>query len=300
MNGLIYQVTGDYRRGDVTGYHGKPAPLFLNKTKWTADISGISKLQQPRVLVMGNGSAASRFTIGMEVEKTSLHRDAVREYELFCGFERDNSCGFEAVTHVLPLLPKGTWRTKVFDMMHKAERIIDDRFSPSNASCGGHVTLAVDGMDGLEILRAVRPYCGLILSLFRYRLTNRYCGLNTNMKEDAYGSDVYDANPFYNRGSRYQLALRKGDLLEFRVVSRYESVRQMMRRYELFFELLDYALNVKGSFNGWLKRVRGLVVEMYDGDVEKAEKVLDMAVHFQKFLNKGVIDESIKRFLVVS
>lgn len=280
------------------GYHQKPEPLMLNKTRWTADIKGIPPMQQARVLMNANGEVHSRFTIGIEVEKTNLHRNAVHEYELFCGFERDGSCGFEAVTHVLPLLPRGIWRTKVYDMMHKAEHIIDDRFSASNSNCGGHITLGVSGMWGKEILEAVRPYCGIVLALFRYRLKNRYCGLNTNLKTEYYSTDRFDANPYYVHTShRYQLALVKGQLLEFRVVSRYESVKQMMRRYELFYELLDFAINTRGSYSMFLRRINGLIVEMYDGNISKADKVIEMARHFQKFINTNIIHEDIKKYL---
>ena len=298
--GIVYNLTGEQSRGNLTAYHQKPSPLLLNRTKWTYDIQGIPKMRQAKLLMQRGGEVSSRFTIGIEVEKTSLHRDAVREYELFCGFERDNSCGFEAVTHILPLLPKGIWRTKVYDMMHKASKIIEDTYSPSNKSCGGHITLGVDGMTGKDILSAVRGYSGLILALFRYRLTNKYCGLNTNMRTDFYSSDRFDANDtFANTSPRYQLALVKGDLLEFRVVSRYESVKQMMRRYELFFELLDFAINVKGSFGLWMKRARPIIIEMYDGDIHKAEEILNMARHFQKFIDNGVIHQDIKKYLFV-
>ena len=37
---------------------------------------------------------------------------------------------------------------------------------------------------------------------------------------------------------KYQMALIKEFGVEFRVVSRFTSVKQMMRRYELFYELL--------------------------------------------------------------
>jgi hypothetical protein len=297
--GLIYTLTGDICRGQVEGYHRKPDPLKLNKTRYKYDMTGMTPKLQAQVMHMTGTEAESRFTIGMEVEKNSFHRNAVREYELFCGFERDGSCGFEAVTHILPLLPRGTWRTKVYDLMHKAEKIIDDRFSPSNSNCGGHVTLSVNGMSGNELLEAVRNYSGIILALFRYRLKNRYCGKNTNMRVP-YSHEWYNSR-FDGNGcmgvDRYQLALVKGDLLEFRVVSRYESVKQMMRRYELFYELVNFAVNRKGSHGSFIALIRNLVIEMYDGNVRKADEILNMAVHFQKFINTGVIHESISTFL---
>lgn len=297
--GIKYQLTGEARRGSVVTYHNKPNALMLNKTKHRIDVAGLRSAVQRSAFKIEGGEIASRFTIGMEVEKTSLHRGAVREYELFCGFETDASCGYEAVTHVLPLLPQGQWRTKVFDMMHKAERIIDDRFSPSDRSCGGHVTLSVDGMTGAEMIVATRKYSGIILALFRHRLKNSFCGGNTNMRDlNTERSSVFSANDDrFRHHSRYQLALVKGNLLEFRVVARYESVKQMMRRYELFYALVDAAVNSKPTQATFFKTIRPMVLSMYNGDEAKAEQIFTMAKQFQKFIDSGVIHEDIKRFL---
>lgn len=297
--GIKYQLTGEPRRGSVVTYHNKPNALMLNKTKHRIDVAGLRSAVQRSAFKIEGGEIASRFTIGMEVEKTSLHRGAVREYELFCGFETDASCGYEAVTHVLPLLPQGQWRTKVFDMMHKAERIIDDRFSPSDRSCGGHVTLSVDGMTGAEMIVATRKYSGIILALFRHRLKNSFCGGNTNMRDlDTERSSVFSANDDrFRHHPRYQMALVKGNLLEFRVVARYESVKQMMRRYELFYALVDAAVNSKPTQATFFKTIRPMVLSMYNGDEAKAEQIFTMAKQFQKFIDSGVIHEDIKRFL---
>jgi len=301
--GIIYSLTGELNRGRVHGYHHKPDPLKLNKTPHKYDVSGLKSKDVRNILNYQVSAHAmgyeSRFTIGFEVEKTSLHRNSVREYELFCGFETDASCGYEAVSHILPLLPAGTWRTKVYDMIHKAAPVIEDSYSPSNASCGGHITIGVDGMTGDEILEAVRPYSGIVLALFRYRLKNRYCGNNTNMRTESEGRDTwFNANDsLLYASSRYQLALTKGKLLEFRVVSRVESVKQLMRRYELFYELVDFAVNTKGSAASFNKKIRSIVLAMYGGNAREAEKIFDYAKHFQKFLNTGIIHDSIKKFL---
>lgn len=124
--GIQYTTTGDSIRGRVVGYHQKASPLFLNRGGKKSDVSTL----KPRELsnfIMGDNIHA-RFTIGFEVEKNELHRASIKEYELFCGLETDNSCGYEAVTHILPLLPPSKWRNKVFDMMHKAEKIIDSNY----------------------------------------------------------------------------------------------------------------------------------------------------------------------------
>jgi len=299
--GIKYQLTGETRRGNVVSYHQKPNALMLNKTKHRIDVAGLRSAVLRSAFKIEGGEIASRYTIGMEVEKTSLHRGAVREYELFCGFETDASCGYEAVTHVLPLLPSGQWRTKVFDMMHKAEQIIDDRFSPSNTRCGGHVTLSVDGMSGADLLLATRKYSGIVLALFRNRLKNPFCGGNTNMRDTGWSNEhgsIFSANDSnYRCNPRYQMALVKGKLLEFRVVARYESVKQMMRRYELFYALVDAAVNTNPTQAGFFKTIRPIVLSMYNGNEAKADEIFKMAKQFQKFIDTGVMHEDIKRFL---
>lgn len=292
QNELIYTITGQSERGVVSNYHRKPDALFLNKSKYKADVAGLKPKQAKNALIVSGGEFVSKFTIGFEIEKNSLSRSAVREYELFCGFERDGSCGFEAVTHVLPLLPSGKWRNKVYDIIHKAERIIDDRYSPSDRRCGGHVTIACDGLSGVELNEKVRKYSGVIYALFRKRLSNTYCSSNRRMKEA--GCVSYNGGWHY----KYQTALVKGNCLEFRVVSKFESVKQVMRRYELFHELVDYSVNNEGgSFNTFLKRVEPIVRSMYNGDAEKTAEILVLAKHFQKFINEGVIHECIREYL---
>lgn len=283
QNGIEYKVTGERARGEVSSYHRKPEPLFLNKTAHSVDVAGLKKVDQKSIRFDGAEFNAD-YTIGFEVEKNQLSRNAVKEYELFCGFERDASCGYEAVTHVLPLLPAGQWRTKVYDMMHKAERIIDDRYSPSDRRCGGHITIARRGMSGATLLDAVRQNSGIVLALFRNRLQNRYCGENKRLKSDYYGS-------------RYQVALVKGNCLEFRVPSRFESVKQMMRRYELFYHLVDFSLNGSGKYEAFIKRIRPVVVSMYNGDTAKADEVINLSKDFQKFINTGAISDAIRPFV---
>jgi len=283
--GIVYNTTGDRQRGVVTGYHSKPAPLFLNKTKHAVDVSGLKKSEQSKAIKFDGMDFESKFTIGFEVEKNELSRNAVKEYELFCGFERDSSCGYEAVTHVLPLLPAGKWRTKVFDMMHKAEKIIDDRYSPSSANCGGHITVAVDGMTGRELRQAVRKNSGIVLALFRNRLRNSYCGSNNRLED-------------ISTGTRYEVALPKNNCLEFRLPSRFESVKQMMRRYELFYELVDFSINTpNGSHDAFLRRIKPIILSMYNGEADKVEHIMSLSKHFRKYILSGVVSADINSFV---
>jgi hypothetical protein len=276
-------------RGAIQGYHDKPHPLFLNKTAFRADIEGLKKVTQKAAIKIDGSEFTSRFTIGMEVEKNQLHRGAVREYELLCGFERDGSCGYEAVTHILPLLPSGKWRTKVYDMMHKAERIIDDRFSPSDKRCGGHITVGVDGMTGSQLRDLIRVNAGILYAMFRNRLKNGYCCYNSRMQ---------DAQSCANWHSKYQVSLAKDYCLEFRLPSRFESVKQMMRRYELMYELVNFSVNKpNGKYEDFLKIIRPIIVSMYNGDVTKAEEILSLSKEFRTYILKGTITDAIRPYL---
>ncbi len=298
--GIVYTTTGDSMRGSVTRYHHKPAPLMLHKSKSNIDIAGLKKTQQRDVIKFDGMEYSAKFTIGMEVEKNTLHRGAVREYELFCGFERDGSCGehpgvdgYEAVTHILPLLPAGMWRTKVFDMMHKAEKIIDDKFSPSAQNCGGHITLGAEGMTGNEIRLEVRNYAGIIYALFRNRLKNSYCNKNKRMvtEDEARRLGRYDWH------YKYQVALVKENCLEFRLPSRFESVKQMMRRYELMYEVVNFAVNKKGKFDSMIKIVTPILKSMYNGNEDKVNEVIRLSKLFQKYILTGEVHQDILKWI---
>jgi hypothetical protein len=300
--GIIYTLTGEDERGEVANYHRKPNPLFLNKTKHAIDVSGLKKSEQKKAIKFDGQDFESNFTIGFEVEKNQLSRNAVKEYELFCGFERDGSCGYEAVTHVLPLLPSGKWRTKVFDLVHKAEKIIDDRFSPSDKRCGGHITIAADGLNGVQLNRLVRKNSGIILALFKNRLNTKYCGSNRRLQDTSdsvfnswSGTYEYSSTSCHHK---YQVALVKGKCLEFRVPSRFQSVKQVMRRYELFYELVKFSVtNPNGSYDSFLKTIKPIIVSMYNGDTTKADEVINLSKHFRKFILTGEQHQDIVPYL---
>ena len=278
MDTIQYTTTGDYNRNRVVRYHGSPSPKHLGMGAKKGDIATLKSAQKRNVIEFENGNVNSKFTIGFEVEKTRFSRGAVTEYALFAGFERDGSCGYEAITHILPLLPKGEWRNKVFNMMYEAKRIIEDSYSPSNTSCGGHITLAVDGMDGEELMNRLKKFSGVMLSLFRRRLGNGYCRSNPFM----------DVN---TNAGRYQVCLRKGDRVEFRLPSRITGVKQMMRRYELCYMMLDFAVNrPNASFKTFLKAVAPIVSSMYGHDEQKVNEILTLSEAFNKTLRTGQIN----------
>ncbi len=273
--GIQYQPSGEYQRNRVQGYHRSPSPNHLGKGAKNTDIATLKSAEKRNLIDVGNGDHDSRFTIGFEIEKSSFHRGAVKHYALFSGFEEDGSCGYEAITHILPLLPAGEWRNKVFNMMYEAKRIIEDSYSPSNIACGGHITLGVVGMDAEELMPRLKKFSGVMYALFRKRLGNSYCRANWKMDE-------------FNREGRYQVCVNKGGTIEFRLPNRVSSVKQLMRRYELCYTMLDFAVNrPNASFKTFLKDVRPIVKSMYSGDESKVEMIELLSTAFNKALRTG-------------
>ena len=272
--GVQFTNIGDtVRRGEMADYHRSPTPRFLVHAT-ADDVKGLKP--SDRLNVEGN---KAKFAIGFEVEKTSLRRGAVMEYPLFKGFERDNSCGYEAVTHVLPLVGRSMWRTKVFNMFAEAKSIIDEQYSPSDYKCGGHMTFSVDGMAGHELMDLVRPFSGIIYALFRKRLTNQYCDGNIEMSS-SFGC------------SKYTICKINENCLEFRLPSRITSVKCMMDRYKLMYTMLDFAINQPNArLSKFHRAIRPIILSMYEGNVEKADAILGLAVHFTQFLKTGKIDK---------
>lgn len=291
--GVIYQIENRADRGIVHRYHDKPEFRIFSGGAKSSDVAQLKSSDKRNIINVG-GDFESRFTIGFEVEKNQLSRGAVREYELFCGFERDGSCGYEAVTNILPLVPASVWRNKVYDMMHKASRIIEDAHSPSNQQCGGHISLGCSGIGGEELMNLVRKNSGILYAIYRHRLQNGYCRYNILMDTNYHNwRGIRVVNP-----SKYHVCLNKGSIIEFRLPSRFQSVKQMMRRYELFYELLDFSVNNQnGTFKSFLKKVEPVLQSMYNRDQAKVDEVMTLAVSFQKFLNTGRVTEDIKPWL---
>lgn len=318
--GIVYALTGEYERGRVQGYHQKPSPNLLSVGAKSSDIKNLKKKDKINIVKLtdhnGNEEHLSKFTIGFEIEKNSLHRHSVREYELFCGFERDGSCGYEAVTHILPLVGDSTWKTKVFDMMWKARRILDDTHSPSDKRCGGHITIAARDVTGIDLLKKLRKYSGIIYAIYKGRLKNTYCSANNRMMlsdelndlryriDNDHESTRNVDRSCLRRNGRYELTVFKdsawmmGCPIEFRIPSRVSSVHMLMRRYELFYELMDTAVNHEGTtFKAFIRKVRPIIMSMYDGNSEKVSEVLKLSESFQSYIDTGILTDDIRRYI---
>ena len=291
--GIIYKIENRADRGIIHDYHRKPEFRLMQNGAKSSDIAQLKSADKRNLLQVGS-DFNSRFTIGMEIEKNQLSRGAVKEYELLCGYERDASCGYEAVTNILPLLPASVWRNKVYDMMHKASRIIEDANSPSDQKCGGHISLGVEGMDGDQLMKLVRKNSGILYAMYRHRLQNPYCRFNIRMQENR---EDWAGLPVGN-SMKYHVCLNKGSVIEFRLPSRFQSVKQMMRRYEIMYELIDFSVNnPNGSFKTFLKKSEPILLAMYNRDQGKVNEIMTLAESFQKYIKTGNVTEDIKGWL---
>ena len=61
-NELIYTITGERQRGEVSSYHHKPNPLFLNKSKFKNDIAGLKKSDRKALRFDGGGDSHTTLT----------------------------------------------------------------------------------------------------------------------------------------------------------------------------------------------------------------------------------------------
>ena len=299
--GITYTTTGERSRSQMNRYHNKPSVLDHSYGATEIDVKNIKSKVLDHSAVMGDGTRIanyrSKYTIGFEIEKSEFGRGTRKEYALIQGYERDGSCGVEAVTNILPLLPPSQWRNKIFDMIFKAKGIMDDNKSPSTMRCGGHITIGFNGMNGQELNEKVRLNASILLALFRKRLKNGYVRHNLRMQPYSDGNSP-SLNHFNGWDRKYQLALAKSNCLEFRVPTRITSYKQMFRRYELMYQIVDFSIEKpNGRFSSLLKKVEPIILSMYEGDTAKVDMILSLAKDFYKFVKNGTISNSIEEFI---
>ena len=228
----------------------------------------------------------TNFAIGFEIEKLTITQE--REYPLFRGYETDSSLSSspranragEAITNILPLVPNSNLKNQIMDMMAEASPILN---GPVDTYCGGHINLSAKGYTGIELKAALKPYSGLIYALYKGRLRKRY------------GNGDFFLN---GTGSTRGVINAKSKVAEYRLPSAVPTAQALMKRYSLFYELMDTAVNKPTTrFNTFLERVRPILMRMYDGDRAKVEEVFAYARDFQRMLNTGRVSRMILPFL---
>jgi hypothetical protein len=71
----------------------------------------------------------------------------------------------------------------------------------------------------------------------------------------------------------------------------------MMRRYELMYEVVNFAINDGGKFDKMLKIVMPILVSMYAGQMSKVDEVVRLSKLFQKYILTGEIHDDIREWI---
>lgn len=216
--------------------------------------------------------------IGFEVEKSSVDGQSCSESQiltqpLFAGWETDSSCGVEGVTHVYGM-------QKHFDTFkrHLTRSFYVDE--SANSSCGGHVNIS--RKSGLT-LADVRPYCGLLYSMYRDRLNISYASNNKRMIE---------ANA---RTDYATVRAKSSTLLEFRLVGKVNDSNDLLWRFQLFQQLIE-AVERQWSFEYYLRKSRPVLKGYYNSKL-KLDGVYPMAHKFQDYLSNGIVHDDIVSYI---
>jgi hypothetical protein len=71
-----------------------------------------------------------------------------------------------------------------------------------------------------------------------------------------------------------------------------------MRRYELMYELLNFAVNdPNGKFSSFLKKVKPIISRMYEGNKDKVNVMVSLSKSFKKYIDKGTISDNIAEYV---
>jgi hypothetical protein len=215
--------------------------------------------------------------IGFEVEKVTVagledSGNEISTQPLFAGWETDSSCGVEGITHVYGL-------QKNFDTFKRhltRSYYVDEE---TDESCGGHVNMS--RKSGLT-LTEVRPYCGLLYSMYRERLIDEYAENNKRMV-------------LHGARESYSAVRAKSDtLLEFRLVDVVENGNDLLWRFQLF-QQIALAVERGWSFEYYLRKSRP-VLTAYKGTDDLGD-IYPMARKFQNWLSDGIIHDDIVKYI---
>jgi hypothetical protein len=232
-------------------------------------------------------SEGAKFRIGFEIEKNKFFDehydvgDEIGEYSLIAKFETDSSCGYEAITHILPLSGVRSHRRRnVFNSIDEAEEIIN---SKSSKNCGGHITISVKDMDSLDLLEKIRGNLSILYALYRFRLNNDYCLHNKKLKKVAYRS-------------RGVVTIKNEECIEIRLPNRVQNTRQLKLRYDLMYIIIRRSLEGL-VYSQILKEVKPILTKMYDRDRAKVKEMIRLAKLFRKFIISDKIDQDIEKYI---
>ena len=170
----------------------------------------------------------SKYTIGFEVEKDCLDDgnaeagSVIEQQPLFSHWETDSSCGIEGITNVYSLDNAELFINHVRESNYTNLN--------TNQRCGGHINFA-HRENKLQYWH-IRPWLGLIFSMWKKRLNNQYSSCNKKL------------NPYRGTDHHYGALVEKGRMrnntrFELRLPNKVKDGDTLIRRFCLIQHLIE-------------------------------------------------------------
>ena len=214
----------------------------------------------------------SKYRIGYEIEKEDHNVKGcieIREFEDKTDHkwrkERDGSLndysGYELISPTFEFDID-----KIFEHIEGNEQLVAHINADISTSCGGHIHLSEQGLNGDEIFEKVKGYTPLFYALYYGRVDKTFSKGKSN-------------RDLQNENEKYQAIKIHHDRIEFRIISAVPNVKTLKWRTKLLRMILEHPTNdvIKAYYNVDTKFTK-LLKQTYSD-----EKLIELKERFVKF-----------------
>jgi hypothetical protein len=214
----------------------------------------------------------SKFKIGYEIEKEDQSvrnsidiEDFEDSTDNLWRKERDGSLddesGYELISPTFELDIN-----KIFDHIEGNDVLVSHINAETSTSCGGHIHLSEEGLNGEELFDKIKGYTPFLYALYYGRVNKSYCKGKNN-------EDLKSEN------EKYQAIKIHHNRVEFRIISAVPNVKTLKWRTKLLMMMLQNPTNdvVRAYYNVDTKFTK-LLKQTYS-----EEKLLELKERFIKF-----------------
>ena len=219
-----------------------------------------------------NFDGKSKYKIGYEIEKedeTVRNSIVIDDFEKMTDNkwrkERDGSlcddAGYELISPTFELNVK-----KIFEHIESNEQLVAHINAGISYSCGGHIHLSENGLNGNELFDKIKGYTPLFYALYYGRVNKSYAKGKSNRDLE-------------NENEKYQAIKIHHDRVEFRIISAVPNVKTLKWRTNLLMMILKHPTDdvIKAYYNVDTKFTK-LLKETYTD-----EKLIELKERFVKF-----------------
>jgi hypothetical protein len=219
-----------------------------------------------------NFDEKSKYRIGYEIEKEDSDiRNCIeiRDFEEKTNYkwrkERDGSlCDSSGYELISPTFEFNV--DKIFEHIEGNEYLVAHINAGTSTSCGGHIHLSEQGLNGDEMFEKVKGYTPLFYALYYGRVDKNYSKGKSN-------------RDLQNENEKYQAIKIHHDRIEFRIISAVPNIKTLKWRTKLLMMILQNPTNdvIKAYYNVDTKFTK-LLKQTYSD-----EKLIELKERFVKF-----------------